>query len=77
MTPSIHRVSEGQWLQQELCAPGATSEHGAGYPARANCHGAIEISPDLDLAGKHSLTLSSGNGLSRAQFSVHEPLAMD
>lgn len=77
MTPSIHSVSEGQRLQQELCAPGATSEHGAGYPARANCHGAIEISPDLDLAVKHSLTLSSGNGLSRAQFSVHEPLAMD
>lgn len=58
-----------QWLLQELCAPGATSEQRAGYAASENGHSAAEIGLGLDLAGKGGLTLSSGDGkhLSRAQ----------
>lgn len=62
---------------QELCAPAATSKLWTGYPGSENCSTATIISPDLGLAGKDGLTLSSGNGLYRAQFSVHKPLATD
>lgn len=53
-----------------LRASSVTFEERAGYAASANWHGAAEVSPCLDLAGKGGLTLSSGDGkhLYRVQF---------
>lgn len=72
VTPSIHCLSEGQWLLQELCAsvPLLNGDAGTQPVQIVTVLLNSALDQDLDLAGKDGLTLSSGNGFSKAVFSA-------